>query len=385
MPDKKLNVLFISSWYPNRVKPTLGNFVQKHVEASALFANVVALHVCFDEKVTGKKPEIVSTEINGVSTIYFYCKKSGNNLWRLIRFLKAYKTGMKMVEEVLGTPDIIHSNILFPVGLVFCFLRSYKKIPYVISENWTGYQPQTRTKLGLFEKYYSKKIAKKAALLLPVSIDLQNSMINLGMKGKYKVIPNVVDTDLFSANPNINNSEKKILHVSSFVDAHKNISGMMRVLKKLSEKRQDFTVHFISDGKKEPIIEQAKQLNLADKFVFFYGEKKTNEVAQMMQQSDFLLMFSNYENLPCVIVEAFSCGLPVVSSDVGGIPEIVSDQRGLLVKPKDEEALLAAINKMLDTYQAYDKNILHQYAENNFSYNSVGKQFMDTYSEIIKR
>ena len=57
--NSKIKVLFISSWFPNRVKPTFGNFVQKHAEAVSLFADVSILHVCFDENLTEKKTEIV--------------------------------------------------------------------------------------------------------------------------------------------------------------------------------------------------------------------------------------------------------------------------------------------------------------------------------------
>ena len=381
---KKINVLFISSWYPNRVKPTLGNFIQKHAEAASIYANVTALHVCFDENVSDKNFEIVSTEIDSIKTIYIYCKKSNNLLIRFYRYLKAYDKGFKIIKQQ-NYPDIIQLNIVFPVGLVFCFLSSFKKIPFVISENWTGYHPETNTKIGFIQKYFFKRIAKKSSMLLPVSVDLENAMIAFGLKGNYKVIPNVVDTSLFSINDEKNSSEKKILHVSSFVDEHKNISGILRVIKKLSEIRQDFTMHFISDGDKAPFIIEAEKMNLLNKFVFFYGEKRTKEVAQMMHQSDFLLMFSNYENLPCVIVEAFAAGLPVVSSDVGGIAEIVSNNNGMLVKSKDEKALLSAIDKMLDKCRTYDKNVIHKFAEDNFSYDSVGKKFMDVYLSILNK
>jgi glycosyltransferase involved in cell wall biosynthesis len=381
--NNKIKVLFISSWYPNRVRPTLGNFVQKHAEAVSLYAYVTVLHVCFDDNLYDKNLEIVSTEINSIKTLYIYCKKSGNILIRFCRYLNAYSNGIKMVTKQQGTPDIIHANILFPVGLVFYFLNSFKKNPFVISEHWTGYLPDDHTKIGFIQKYFSKKIVSKASMVLPVSEDLKNAMIALGFHGIYKVLPNVVDTKLFSIVQKKNTSIKNILHVSSFVDAHKNISGILRVIKKLSEIRQDFSLHFISDGNQEPFIVQAKNMRLLNRYVFFHGEKKTHEVAKMMQQSDFLLLFSNYENFPCVIAEAYSCGLPVISTDVGGISEHLTDKHGIIIKQKDEEALLHAINKMLDNVGTYDKIFLHEYALNNFSYESVGKKIIDVYSEIL--
>jgi len=383
--SKKYKVLFISSWYPNRVKPTLGNFVQKHAEAVSLYADVSVLHVCFDENLVDKTYEIISTEINNVKTIIIYCKKNSNLLFRFCRYLNAYRWGMKLLIGPNGKPDIIHANVIFPVGLLFCFSNIFAKFPYVITEHWTGYLPGNPVKIGTFQKYLLKKIVKKASMMMPVSENLKNAMMALGLKGNYRVVPNVADTTLFSVSAKKDSSVKNILHISSLDDAQKNVSGILRVMKKLSEKRQDFAFQIISDGNQEPLMDIAKELGLLNKFVFFHGAKTTKEVVEMMQQSDFLLLFSNYENLPCVIVEAYSCGLPVVSTDVGGISEHLTARHGLLIKQKDEEALLHALNTMLDTTDTYDKTFLHDYAVSNFSYESVGKKYTDIYSEILKR
>jgi len=163
------------------------------------------------------------------------------------------------------------------------------------------------------------------------------------------------------------------------------MTGILNVMNKLSRIRKDFSLHIISDGNQQPFIEKAMQLSLNDKFVFFHGAKKTMEVAEMMKRSDFLLLFSNYENLPCVIVEAYSCGLPVVSTDVGGISEHLTEKHGLLIKPGDEEALLHTLENMLDHVHEYDREFLHEYAEKNFSYENVGKKYFDVYSEIINK
>jgi len=381
--DKKIKTLFISSWYPNRVKPTLGNFVQKHAEAASLFADVTVLHVCFDK--CESKFEIVQELQGKINTIIIYINRPQIFFRKFFLYLKAYRIGLDLIIEKSGKPDIVHANVLFPVGLVFLFLRAFKKLPFVFSEHWTGYLLEDPSKINFFRKYFTRKIAGKASCIMPVSENLKNAMLKFGFKGNYKVIPNVVDTSVFIAKNNIASPKKNILHVSSFDDEQKNISGIIKVIKKLSEKRQDFTMNFISDGDQKPFIKQAEDLSLLDKFVFFHGEKSTQAVAEMMMQSDFLLLFSNYENLPCVIVEAFASGLPVVSTDVGGIPEHLTEKHGILVKPKDDNSLYEAIDKMLDNYTTYDKNYLHEYAVNNFSYESVGKNFLDIYSETINR
>ena len=379
---KKIKTLFISGWYPSRVKPTLGNFVQKHAEAVSLYADVTVLHVCFDD--CKNKFEIVEEKNGNINSIIIYINKPRTILQKFCRYFKAYKLGLKLVTEKFAKPDIIHANVLFPVGIVFLFLSSFKKFPFVFSEHSTAYLHEDNRRIGFLKRYFSKKVTAKASCIMPVSEHLKNAMTGLGLIGNYKVVPNVVDTGLFTPLTK-DISVKNILHISSFDDYQKNISGIIRVVKKLSDKRNDFVMNFVTDGKQESFIEYAEKLNIPAANILFNGEKNTTEVASMMRESDFLLLFSNYENLPCVIVEAFAVGIPVVSTDVGGIPEIVSDKSGILVKPKDEEALFAAIDKMLDSCRTYDKIYLHQYAEDNFSYESVGKKFIDIYSSILNK
>jgi glycosyltransferase involved in cell wall biosynthesis len=104
-----------------------------------------------------------------------------------------------------------------------------------------------------------------------------------------------------------------------------------------------------------------------------------------MKESAFLLLFSNFENLPCVIVEAFAAGIPVVSTNVGGIKEHVDKSKGILINKGDEFALFEAINSMLDNKNSYIKSELADYAVANFSYNVVGKKYHDIYQKVLNK
>ena len=103
-----------------------------------------------------------------------------------------------------------------------------------------------------------------------------------------------------------------------------------------------------------------------------------------MGHSDCLVLFSNFENFPCVIPEAYSCGIPVISSKVGGIEEYVTDALGVLVPKGDETALFDAFVGMLDQRYTYSRERIRSYAVQEFSYEAIGKSFKDSYSMALQ-
>ena len=97
-----------------------------------------------------------------------------------------------------------------------------------------------------------------------------------------------------------------------------------------------------------------------------------------------MLMFSNYENMLVVINESFACGVPVLSSCVGGIPEFVNQETGELVERKNEKALLVALENFLDDKKNYDAKKIREFALKNFSKDEVGKKIFRIYEDVLK-
>lgn len=383
--DKK-KVLFLASWYPSRLNPTLGNFNEKFAEAAALQHHVTALHVAADSSMKHKTEEDYSL-INGVHThiVYFKKKEKENRLdkiFKALAYLKYYVRVFKAYKKSKGRPHIIHLSVLYPVGVIALLVKIIYGIPYVISEHWTGYLPANFVKQNFFVRWLSRRIAANASALMPVSADLKKAMTTLGFAAPYHIVHNVTDTNHFrlpeeKRNPN---EKKIILHVSSLKDDHKNITGILNVTALLWQERKDFELHIVGDGNAEPHIKHAANKKLLNTAVHFFDAMTPQQVAQKMQNADLFLLFSNYENLPCVIVEALATGLPVISSTAGGIPEHLSKDKGILVPPKDEEALFNACMQMLDSHNKYDKKKLHEYAKENFSYESVSDRLTKIYS-----
>lgn len=391
MIKKGYSILVLPGWYPNRTDPTLGNFVQKHAEAANLFCDVSVVYACPDPNLKNSKYEPVIEVINGILTIIVYYKKIDSttpllsSIQKFRRFLHASLLGYKKLVEEKGKPDLIHLNILIRAGLIAWYLRLREGLKYVYTENWTGFLPSN----PLFNPYtfqhaIYKFIANRSKVLMPVTENLKNALIGHGIKGNYRIVGNVVDTDLFKPAHEEREDNKFIfIHISHAVDDHKNVSGILRATEKLKSIRTDFELHIISDGKQDPHITYAEKLGLYNNQVFFTGTQSTSRVAEKLAKSDCLVLFSNYENLPCVIPEAMACGVPVISTNVGGIAEHITEEYGILVKPRNENELVMAMKKIMEHSNNYSSQKLRSYAVKHFSYEMIGKDFYSAYKAAL--
>jgi glycosyltransferase involved in cell wall biosynthesis len=381
----KLNVLFLNSWYPNAVYPFNGNFIQQHARAISHYCNVGCLNI--EAKEQKKNIEVSKKYNNGVLEVIVYTKKTKGVLSfpkKMLLKIDAYKKGYELIISELGKIDIIHLNVVLTAGVYALHLKRKYNVPFVITEHSTRYLPIRKDGHNFIEKKILRKVTKKASKICPVSKDLQDAMLRSGYKGDYQVIPNVVNTKYFKFNKVKESDFTKILHVSSLKKEHKNWEGILNVVKELSLERNDFSLTIVSDGDLEPVKKYAQKLKIDSDFLEIVGEKTTPEIGEIMQQHDVFLLFSNFENLPCVISEALVSGMPVISSDVGGIKEMVNKKNGILVEAGNEKELLNTLNTFFDSKRKYNRHNIAKEAELVYSYTAVAKKFMSIYNEVLK-
>ena len=378
MEKDSKHIIFLARWYPHRYDPMLGLFVQRHAEAAALHNDVSVVYAHADENIR-KKFDIVDETISNVRTIHVYYRKTKSKILSLFRYFRANKMALKRLQK----PDIIHVHILTRLGIIALWQKIIHGTPYIITEHWSRYLPGNDFS-GFLRKKLTKIVVKRASIVTTVTENLAKAMQNHGLKNSdYIVLPNVVDTNQFKIKPH-KNEIPKIIHISCFEDKSKNISGLLESLKLLDDKNVSFQAVLIGDGMDFDLIKQkAASLGLNGK-VIFTGLLQGEELVNTMSSGDFLVLSSNYENMPVVILEAFSCGLPVVSTNVGGISEIVNDSNGILVPPHDSEKLADAMHKMINKHCEYNANTLRNNIVDKFSTQSVGKLLDDIYTNTIR-
>jgi glycosyltransferase involved in cell wall biosynthesis len=377
-----MNILHLLSWFPTPDDPTLGNFCVRMIDALPEACHSVILSVCDGKNMT-KSFEIKEIQGEHHTHVQIYIRPPKINAVRKLKMLRMYQYGLNYIKKRFFEPDLIHLHVTYPLGQVALLWKKLYGYKYVLTEHWTIYQPQNQDVLVGRLKKKIVKIANNASLIMPVSLDLQRCMEGHGVHNCFKVIYNLVNTDMFRLGTPQPSGKKKMLHISTLRDEAKNFSGILRTIERLRQQRDDFQLHVIHDYEAPEFKAFVKEHHLSD-CVIFHGKKTSAEVAHAYQNANFFVLFSNFENLPCVIVEAFASGVPVLSTAVGGIAEILSPERGILIPQGDEEALLQGMIQMLDHSSEYDREAIRNYAVETFAAQTIGKQICEGYKTVLE-
>ena len=380
----RMKVLFLSAWYPHRYDAMAGLFVQKHAQAVSRFADVSVLFLYADNNITNL--EIVENDVQNVHEVIVYYPKRSGILRKSFDYIRAFQKGFKEISSTWGTPEITHAHILTRTGVLAYLLQKKYGIPYVVTEQWSRYLPEKNTYAGLLRKSLTNIMIRNAKALLPVSQTLADAMNHVGIHSEHVVcVGNVVDDFFYEPLTKEERAKKRILHVSCFDESAKNLRGVLRVIQRLSDERFDFELIIIGSGPDfKEIRKEAHNFEILNTVVHFIGEQTPQQVSDWMHQSDFFLLFSNYETFATVIPEALASGIPVVSSAVGIAPTVITAKNGKLVPAGDEDALYTEINWMLDNYKSFDETEIRKSAQ-AFSFQAIGKQLVDVYQSAIVR
>ncbi|NPD44339.1 MULTISPECIES: glycosyltransferase [unclassified Lentimicrobium] len=384
MKNEAKHILFLPQWYPNRYDKMWGLFVKKHAQAANRKNTISVLYLkAIDNILT--KTEIEEYLDDGIHSLYIYYPKPKNKISYLFRFLIEYKKGLSLIQKRKPI-DLIHVHILTRAGLLALYSHKTQNIPFVITEHWSRYLTTVNTYKGALRKMLTKYVVKNASAVLPVTQNLQEALLSHGLNNNhYRIIPNVVD-DIFFQYDFILQKEKtkSVIHVSTFENKSKNITGIIKMVKALAQKRDDFKMILIGDGIDYFMLKELSKEYKLESFIEFRGLLEKQELVDEYMKASFMLVNSNYENMPVVINEAMACGLPVLSTNVGGISEHLDSTKGILIEPKQPEQLLEQFQWMLDHLDSFEPSSIRQYAKEHFSFDAVGKQLDEVYHSINK-
>jgi len=241
-------------------------------------------------------------------------------------------------------PDIVHAqSLIFAIPALIS--KKFLKIPYVV---WgQGSDIYIR---NWFMKVVSKTIIKNAdsALALTKSMrEVMQAIYNCDIP----VVPNGIDIEDYSDRPDKQDSEtprKRILFVGR-LDPVKGVQYLLKAMKIVSKVLPEAKLILVGDGEERENLESlTNTLGLSDR-VDFVGRISHEEIPDYLYQADIFVLPSLSEGFPLVILEAMACGLPIVATRVGGVPDIIEDGvNGYLVESGDFQEMAKKIIFILE-------------------------------------
>jgi len=379
MAERK-KILWLVSWYPNKYDAFDGDFIQRHARAAALYDDVHVIFVKASEQQSRVEENLNETEGLTEQVIYLPKQKGiTGKLKNYTEWKRIYKTAVHSFMQK-NKPSVVHVHIPWKVGLIALWIKKTYGIPFIVTEHWGIYNTIVDDNIHTKSfpvRYLLKRIFKEASEFISVSEYLGEGVKQTLIKKEYSVIPNVVDTSLFYPVKE-KHSRFTFLHVSNMVPL-KNIEGILHAFQHFLETGADAQLVLI--GNKDDHYEQlAEKLKLLNTSVFFKGEIPYADVAKEMQRSHVFVLNSDIENSPCVIGEALCCGLPVIATKVGGIPELINEQNGILLSSKNNQALTNAITQLYHNHSKYNSKEIASATVKKLSINIIAQQFHALYS-----
>jgi glycosyltransferase involved in cell wall biosynthesis len=282
--------------------------------------------------------------------------------------------------------DLINVHFAYPDGFAAVLIGKKIGIPVVTTVLGSDINNQYKYKIQKSILYWT---LKNSDIITTVSNSLREKVICLGIKEE-KVIttPNGINKSLFYPRNKINireklqlkNNIKYLIYVGFFnkVKGIKYLLNSILLLKKMD--RLKFHTLIVGNGPLNTFVRSFIDSNSLNDNISLLGIKPHDEVPLWISASDLLCLPSLNEGHPNIILESLSCGVPVIASKVGGIPEIINKYNGILVPPANSrilaESISLAINRKWDQEQIIKNSKI-------LSWKEAAENYINIFSKLI--
>lgn len=244
---------------------------------------------------------------------------------------------MKKIDDQLNIAefDIIHSHWLYPHGSIGKNLAQKYKKKLILTGH--GSDVHSIYKKSNFIKKSIQQSLDYASDITLVSKGLRKKLLEIYSvdESKVSIIGNGVDTNLFKPRDSKRQSHntKKVVGYIGNLNLTKGCDRLPEIFYQVQKEISGVEFLIVGDGElKEQLIDKFKSLGIKVKFT---GRIQPTQVPNYLTQLDVLVLPSRNEGFGMVIIEANACGIPCVASNIGGIPDVISDS-SLLIEPNED-------------------------------------------------
>lgn len=343
-----------------------------------------ALIIATSHKTRGGITSVVKAHQQGEQWKEFHCKWIETHIDKgaISKLFFLIKGWMQFMFN-LPFCQIVHIHMSEPASAIRkCFFLPFAKLfGKKVIMHFHAFSPDTtiRGKHGRVYKYLFNN-ADRVIVLSQLWKTYVNDEFHLG--DKVVVVYNPCTTEILKGSYP---KRKQILYAGT-VNARKGYADMIRAFARIANKYPEWSIVFAGNGEVKQGEELAKSLRI-DKQTVFLGWVSGAEKDRAFKEASIFCLPSYAEGFPMAVLDAWAYGLPVITTPVGGIPDIAEDGKNLLLfTPGDEEQLAKQFERMIG-----DENLRNKIAEESvrlahttFNQQVINKQIGDLYKELLK-
>lgn len=299
------------------------------------------------------------------------CKVTYLNLTGRVT-LQAYRTVFKEIKR--QKPDVIHAHM---GGVVFAApLSLLLKIPLVITAH-------TRPDVAFSKKIVPVlKFCMRFTNCKMVAVSKENFTLPKqyfgGSEGKYTYVNNGIDLSRFYKKKH---EDFTFINVAR-QDENKNQIAILKAFTELYKENKKIKLYLVGDGPCHQMLQQEICRRGLDNGVTMPGN--VSNVEDYYALADVYVQASHREALPLTTLEAMAAGLPIISTDVGGMKDIVKDN-GILISDNDDNALLCAMKKFLQCKVSEREHLgtISRQIVKEYSSVEMAKKYVEIYKDFL--
>ena len=274
----------------------------------------------------------------GISCSYLELYDNTKHCLKIIHKIKAFCVVKKALDAF--KPDIVHSHLEYFYSPLYCIIR--KKI-FVLTVHSQPYRIASKKLKFLLKTLEVRNSLKVVGCAQCISKDLVKI---LGLKKAIvSTIYNPIQLQDYCTSNHNKNAEFSYIHVGR-MEPVKNQCMLLEAFSMLIKDRPFSNLVLVGDGVlKEKLEIQCESLGIMPK-VRFLGNQR--EIPQLLCLADVFVLSSDSEACPMTVLEAMASGIPVISTNVGGVSELIEDS-GILVQKGDKKGLYSAMVKIQES------------------------------------
>lgn len=302
------------------------------------------------------------------------------------RGLNGFTAAKRIMAATSETkPDLILSYWLYPEGFASIMVGSRLKVPVIVGSRGSDLLRIP----GAVTRYFTRETLRRADYVLTVSKDLHRQAIELGADpSRLRSILNGCDVQIFrpadknAARESLGlDADGKVIVFVGRLDWRKGLRELLAASVVLKKTFPSLRVAIVGFGPiSDEITQLAHKLGLEENIIL-PGGKDPKSVANWIAAADACCLPSYSEGCPNFVLEALACGRPIVATTVGGTPEIVDGECGILVPPRDEHQLATALLDVLKRDWSYEE--ISRRAQRSWS--KVAQETLEVCQSLLER